>query len=146
MTQIPQRASLVTQVAEIVRREINRGEWGEYLPGELELCDRLKVSRPTLRAALDLLKREGLIEVSQGRRRRIVGKSRPRVLTSESKTVGVIASIPYHTLSSFSLVLLNELQTRLHDAGYKLEVHANARFGQAKPARALEALAEQLRA
>lgn len=144
MTQIPQRPSLVAQVADIVRREIKNGEWGEFLPGELELCSRLKVSRPTLRSALETLRRDGLIEVSQGRRRRIVARDRARVTSRESKIVGVIASIPYHTLSAFSLFLLNELQTHLHDAGYKLEVHANARFSHANPTRALESLSEQL--
>src|SRR5262245_37923209 len=76
MTEIPQRASLANQVAEVLRRDLRGGAWDEFLPGENDLCDRFQVSRVTMRAALDVLRREGLIEVSQGRRRRITSKAR----------------------------------------------------------------------
>ena len=71
MKKLPQRLSLVSQAADILREQLAAGLCGDILPGERALCARLQVSRPTLRAALETLRREGWLEVSQGRRRRI---------------------------------------------------------------------------
>src|SRR5205085_2774779 len=70
MKQLPQRLSLVAQTAGILREQITAGTW-EHLPGERELCARLRVSRPTLRLALEALRKEGLFHVAQGKRRQI---------------------------------------------------------------------------
>lgn len=125
---LPRRASLVTEVVKVLRREIEEGVWRDFLPGEHALSARLQVSRPTLRTALNVLRREGWIEVSQGRRRRIAARgkrSRPR---TESKVVAIVVSLPYHKVSPFGLFLISELQTHLHDAGYRLEIVTNPRF------------------
>jgi DNA-binding GntR family transcriptional regulator len=47
------------------------GHWQGHLPGERELCAKLQVSRHTVRAALDELERDGLLEVSDRQRRKI---------------------------------------------------------------------------
>ena len=75
MDKIPQRSSLVAQVAEILSRGIQEGEWSEHLPPEREICRRLHVSRPTVRGALLTLQREGLIRTIRGQRRRIVAST-----------------------------------------------------------------------
>ncbi len=53
------------QIADIIRREL-RGE-GERIPSEHELCARFRVSRPTIRQALDVLVQEGLLYRHAGR-------------------------------------------------------------------------------
>ena len=63
------RKSLVSQTADVLRQDLQHGLWPGRLPGELELCQRLQISRTTLRAALEVLTREGLLSSSQGRRR-----------------------------------------------------------------------------
>lgn len=40
---------------------------GYRLPSEMELCQQFKASRPTVRRAIDELKREGLVEVLHGK-------------------------------------------------------------------------------
>jgi len=55
------------QVSEVLREAIHRGDFGEYLLPERQLSQRLKVGRPTLRAALHELESEGLV-CAQGRR------------------------------------------------------------------------------
>ncbi len=57
------------QVADDLRRLIASGTYatGERLPSEARLSDRYRVSTPTLREALELLRAEGLIEKFQGR-------------------------------------------------------------------------------
>jgi GntR family transcriptional regulator len=57
------------QLYEILRHNILRGEWrpGDMLPPESELIERYKVSRITVRQALEALVNEGLIYRQQGR-------------------------------------------------------------------------------
>ncbi|SDM99895.1 GntR family transcriptional regulator [Actinacidiphila guanduensis] len=65
------------EVAEALRRRILAGEFtvGERLPPERQLSDHYRVSTPTLRDALELLRSEGLVEKFQGRGNFV---SRPR--------------------------------------------------------------------
>lgn len=146
MPEIVRRASLVAQVADILRRDLQEGMWRDYLPGEHTLSERLQVSRPTLRAALELLRREGLILVSQGRRRRITSKSQRLPSRVDPKVVAVVAALDFHKLSPFSLFLISELQKRLHDAGYRIEVLAKPRFTARNLDRALTNTLAQTRA
>ena len=54
---IPVRQSLIAQAAEAIRQGIREGLWRDHLPGERQLPARLTVSRPTLRLALDVLRK-----------------------------------------------------------------------------------------
>ena len=53
------------QIADAIRHDL-RGE-GERIPSEHALCRRFKVSRPTIRQALDVLVEEGLLYRHAGR-------------------------------------------------------------------------------
>lgn len=57
------------QLYEILRGKILRGEWqpGDMLPTEGELLEQHRVSRSTVRQALDMLVNEGLIYRQRGR-------------------------------------------------------------------------------
>ncbi|WGS18148.1 MULTISPECIES: GntR family transcriptional regulator [unclassified Bradyrhizobium] len=57
------------QIADIFRQRIARGIWakGLRLPANEELAAEFGVSRVTIRQAVDLLSREGVIEAQQGR-------------------------------------------------------------------------------
>lgn len=56
-------------IARALRSEIDAGRWqvGERMPSELELCRQFKVSRNTVRQALDLLHSMNLVTRQQGR-------------------------------------------------------------------------------
>lgn len=56
------------RAADALRREINEGRLapGERLPAETALAERFKISLPTIRQALGLLRAEGLIESRHG--------------------------------------------------------------------------------
>jgi GntR family transcriptional regulator len=57
------------QIADIFRQRISRGIWtkGFRLPANEELAAEFGVSRVTIRQAVDLLSRDGVIEAQQGR-------------------------------------------------------------------------------
>jgi len=63
------------QIADIFRRRIARGIWaqGLRLPANEVLADEFGVSRVTIRQAVDLLVRDGIIEAQQGRGTFITG-------------------------------------------------------------------------
>lgn len=59
MVSVPRRISRAAQVLEILRHGLRMHEWSERLPPEKVLSAQLQVSRSTLRAALEMLRREG---------------------------------------------------------------------------------------
>jgi GntR family transcriptional regulator len=66
------------QIADIFRQRIARGIWtqGLRLPANEELASEFGVSRVTIRQAVDLLSREGVIEAQQGRGTFVTGHIR----------------------------------------------------------------------
>ena len=62
------REVLVKRVANAMRAEIASGQLkpGARLIGEVALAQRLEISRPTLREAMRILAREGLIDIKHG--------------------------------------------------------------------------------
>ena len=62
------RAPKYQRIADELRRQIRAGEPapGERMPAETELTDRFRVSLPTVRQALGVLRSEGLIESRHG--------------------------------------------------------------------------------
>ena len=135
----PQRSSLVAETVNVIRRAIHTGVWRDYLPGERTLCGMWQISRPTLRSALDVLRREKLIEVGHGRRTRVLTPSAPRPL--KTLTVGLLSPEPLHEMPPFVMLWVDELRGQLAAAGHLLHVQVGkAGFGNKNPARALEAL------
>jgi GntR family transcriptional regulator len=65
------------QIADIFRQRIARGLWpqGLRLPANEELAEEFEVSRVTVRQAVELLAREGLVEAQQGRGTFVTGKA-----------------------------------------------------------------------
>lgn len=60
MSDIPHRFSLVAETVRVLRDGLSSGRWTGYFPGEHELCAELRVSRMTLRVAIEQLAREQL--------------------------------------------------------------------------------------
>jgi DNA-binding LacI/PurR family transcriptional regulator len=144
MDRLPQRTSLVAQTVEVLREAIESGQWPQWLPGELELTQRLHVSRVTLRAALAELERSKLIRGGQGRRREIVHATRKSAPIRASKTVVLLSPAPLHQLPSATVFWMDELREHLGAAGWPLEIHESAAAYRRKPAHALEELSARV--
>jgi GntR family transcriptional regulator len=93
------------QIAQVLRRRIEAGEWGQgnQLATEQALCREFGVSRTTVRHALSLLKREGLLSSQRGVGTRRIGEARP------SKYVSNLADPLHATLDSRPTVVSVDL-------------------------------------
>ena len=145
MQRIPQRVGLVEQVVTILRQDLQQSRWPVQLPGETALSDLLQVSRSTLRAALNLLRREGLLRVAQGSRWRPAPGRRARTL-APSHTIVLVSSQPIHEQSWQTLLIFNELQRHLHRAGFELLVQVLPQAARRASGRRLERLTHQTHA
>lgn len=115
-----QRQSLITQAAALLRSELERGAWAEFLPGERQLAVQLGISRPTLRAALECLTAEGWLKRAHGRPTRI---SRPVSTTPVKRTQVILLSpVPLRVMPPLMVCWVDELRERLAAAGNGLEL------------------------
>jgi len=62
------------ELAETLRREVQRMQPGDYLPGELHLATRFAVNRHTLRRAMDELVQEGQLARHKGKGTRVLDR------------------------------------------------------------------------
>ncbi len=141
-----QRQLLQLQVVEILRKELEDGTWADFLPGERELSSKLHVSRPTLRAALEILRREKLISSSPGKPRQILvaRKSRKPSMARRKKTVTLVSKLPLHAMSRSRLYLLNALNRTLQENGIQLKVLNHERFYENNSSALLKPLEKNL--
>lgn len=145
MNATPTRFSLAARVAEVLRNDLGRGKWRLWLPSESELCHQLKVSRNTVRAALQALQREGLVSSSQGSRRRILHQPAARRLV-HAKVVGWLTFEPPNLASPETTLYLDELRRHAHNAGYELVVIPGENIRSASGGKSLANLVRRTRA
>lgn len=142
MRSLPQRESLVHQVAGILREGLEAGLWIQYLPAEVELCRKFQVSRTTLRAALALLAQEKLIASSQGSRRQVLRVATRKPAPVE-RTVKLLTSMPLDQVNGATMLLVDNLRTQLAKDRIEMEVRASPACFTRKPEAALEALTRE---
>jgi DNA-binding LacI/PurR family transcriptional regulator len=141
MLNMPQRQTLTRQTVDALREGMASGIWKGFLPGERELCSFLQISRPTLRAALEIVEREGLIAVKQGKRSSILKKR--RVLRPGKAAVALVSKLPLYSMSRNRIFLIDYMSKVLQERGLRLEIVSHPAFGTNRPARALQHLRER---
>ncbi len=118
---LPKRFPLAVQAAGTIKKAIEDGTWTEYLPSERRLGDMLRVSRPTIRTALLLLGKEGLIDMHPGRRKRV--RQAPRKIPrQQNKMVGLVAHVPmtHATLTAYQSI--SEMRAHLAEHGFTTDI------------------------
>jgi len=141
---LPRRLSLSGQAADVIRKAVADGTWKEFLPSERRLCELLQVSRPTVRTALHLLEKEGLIEIQQGRRNRL--KSLPKGGTGPaSRLVGLVTREPVSHMSRNTFQWITEIQTHFAEQGFGTEIMVYPQTGVRTQRRKLEQFIRQSR-
>lgn len=141
-TVIPRRVSLVSQTVESLRAHLRTGHWTQRLPAERELCQQLQVSRPTVRAALQELQREGVIALTGRTRRGTTARHAPSRRGSRSRVVALLLPKPLQSMTPTALFMLDTLRDKLTGAGYAFHLHVDPIGFSARPARSLEKLVQ----
>lgn len=142
---IPRRYSLATQAAASIRADIQSGHWTGSLPSERNLCQLLQISRPTLRAAVAILRHEGLLEVRL-RRRSLILPSGISGQTSDPGLVVLLTSKPLREQAADMLSFVGELHLTLARSNLRLVIVENPRLGKSKPQGFLEAIVREHKA
>lgn len=118
---IPRRNSLAAQAADSIQKAIVDGTWLEFLPSERRLCEMLRVSRPTIRTALRMLAENGLLEIRQGRRNRLLTQPRP-VPRRQSRLIGLVTHEPFTHMALATYQIISEMRAHLTEQGFTTEV------------------------
>jgi hypothetical protein len=135
------RFSLVMETAKVLRENINAGRWRDFLPGERGLCDLWQVSRPTLRAALQVLQKEGLVEIAHGCRTRVLSVAAEQATSAMS--VCLLSPEPLELMPPFVMLWIDELRRQLAAEGHQLRVQVGrGGFSNEQPEHALRPLVE----
>jgi len=137
---------LITHSADFLREALRTGEWTDVLPSERTLCTRLRISRPTLRAVLVQLEREGVISAVVNKKRGILAAKAAQRGEARSSVIALLTPVPQQAMPPFVLCWVDALRELLAEAGYQLELHASAHCFAAKPAGGLKKLTQRVQA
>jgi LacI family transcriptional regulator len=140
MIELPQRHTLASQMADILRHGIQQGLWSDCLPGERALCERYQICRKTLRAALDQLRRERLIWPRHGWGSIILSQPGKRAVPRQSRDIGLLSPEPLMRLRPAQTLWIDELRAMLSERGCRLHVFHGAQYFRPTPAPALQRL------
>lgn len=121
MAMRPLRLDLVSSIVDALMQSIERGEWGEYLPAERQLCKDLQVGRSSLRKAIIVLQKNRVLDVAHGKRTRILRRHK-KVRTRKSRIVAALVKGSPENMDPVTSWRLNNLQHDLHAAGLSLEI------------------------
>lgn len=143
MQHLPQRNSLVSQTADILQTEILRGTWRDWLPGERALCEKLQISRNTLRSALKQLKRDKVIEAQHGAGNRILSRPKGRRPAGQQMTVGLLTPEPLERMRPLHTLWIDELRALLIEQDCRLHLYHGQQYFRQTPGVALQKLVGQ---
>lgn len=146
MQAVPPRPSLITHSADFLREAVARGEWQDFLPSERTLCMRLRISRPTLRAVLVQLEREGVLSAVENKKRRVLAAGGATRGTARPSLIALLTPVPAQSMPPFVLFWMDALRELLAEAGHQLEVHTSPHCYIAKPGGSLKKLTQRVQA
>ena len=146
MPSLPRRPSLVRHSADFLRQGLLRGDWPEQLPSERKLCAQLGISRPTLRAVLRELEREGVISGVHDRKRRVLQPVERAGWVAEDTLIVLLTPVATLFMPPLVLAWVDALRELLAGSGFRLEVHTAGACYRARPGRALKSFSQRLRA
>ncbi len=139
---VPERISLVRQIADILEEQIISNGWHDQLPGYRKLCETLGVSPRTVYAALDLLERRKIVlPAENGRPRRIHAEfsSRASGLNARNALL-VLSGVPVRMLSIHSREVIERVCHQFQKKGWEIEFASDREFEVGKPGRRMEKL------
>ena len=117
---IPKRELLSVQTAAAMRGAFEKGMWANQIPSERRLCEMFHVSRPTVRSALSMLAKDGLVALQRHRRVRIGVLGRTQ--RAKNRKILIVTHRPYLEWASSTYQNLSEMQGYLGKHGFECEI------------------------
>jgi len=144
----PVRLSLIGQTAECLRAGLQGGRWAGVLPAEGELSRELGVSRGTLRSALAMLFKEGVLQPGgRGGRHSVSAQVKRRkqgLATLRGNLVRLLSPQPRFIIGGDAQIVFQTLAETLGRAGLHLEFEYHPGVGALRrPEAALRKLTAQ---
>jgi DNA-binding LacI/PurR family transcriptional regulator len=133
---LPRRTLLGEEVAQIIKKCIENGRWQNCLPGERKLSAELRVSRPTVRNAIELLVNEGILGSKARCNRLILKNTRPSA--GSSSLIGVLIPQQLEKMESNFLLKLLYLQKCLTREGLDTRILSATGCYSQNPRKALQ--------
>jgi len=141
---IPDRRSLVERASDAIMTQIAAGRWKGWLPQERSLAPTLGISRNTLRAALQRLRTNGVIEPIRGQGYQIIKSSFTKTRGgTQRRTVMVLSPEPLDWLRPTLSILIDELRVILFQNDIHLEVHSGKHYYRSSTPALLKKLVAQ---
>lgn len=144
MHSVPPRPSLITHSTDFLRAALLRGDWAEWLPSERMLCARLRISRPTLRAVLVQLEKEGIIGKVEMKKRRILAEQSGSGASAQSRVIALLTPVPLQAMPPFVMFWVDALRGLLAEVDFHLEVLASPQCFGAKSRSALKKITQRV--
>lgn len=142
-----QPQTIIVQLADFLRQRIRASGWTERLPGERDLCELLRVSRATLRPALQILCRRGIIRVKASGGYYINQRIPVRRRTAARRIVILFGLSPDYPLVGYrDDISIRLLDQYLRSAGYETRMLTFSGHWKTDSAKRLEVLVKRERA
>ncbi len=137
------RQPLLDQVVVTLLDEIAKGAYPQRLPSERDLAALLKVSRPVVRSALQVLEKQGWIKTQgQSKSRRVIKRPAADQNLPKTRRVGILTSKSLNELSADDYNMVNWVMNRCHEAGWQSVIHPMDQLDARNLERRLEEIAE----
>ncbi len=140
---IPQKRYLGIETYEVLLEHILRGRWKEKLPGERKLCEEFKVSRPTLRIALNRLEKEGVLKKELGKVRKIIVDADQGVSESKVRVIGYLCPIPTSDMLGYTSRKIAAIEHYIHQQQLTFKLFVRPGCFTNSPAKALDTLTKE---
>lgn len=135
--------SKAQQVAGAIRQTLTEGKWHQQLPGENKLGDTFKVSRPTIRLALEILTIEGVLEEPETGRGRRISRNWRGAVSQASIPVGVLTRESLDKLMPAAQSGFRELRKIMESKGHTLSFQTSPAWNRSRPGKTLGKLIDK---
>lgn len=108
--------TVTEQVAQALRDGLRQGRWQGSMPGRIRLAAELGVNHKTVKSALVILEREGLLEAHGPGRKRSILRNAPTLPVARRVMILVYEKNDLHT--DYLLEIIHRLQAAGHWAGF----------------------------